>query len=74
MPLRKPNDGESQSDFMTYCMHELAQSDTQRSNEQMVAICLRAYRENKEDPRAKFADLIGEVADLVANGGHHETT
>lgn len=44
MPI-KPHKGESQSDFMARCMHELSQSDTERPNEQKVAICMSAWRD-----------------------------
>src|SRR5215471_1957353 len=56
MPLRKPKTGESQSEFMRYCMHELAtESETERPQEQMVAICLSAWREERGgSPPSKF--------------------
>ena len=38
MPLRKPKDGETQSHFMAYCMHELGKSETDRPQDQMVEI------------------------------------
>lgn len=37
--------GQTQSEFMSECMSELAASDTERSQEQMVAICLSKWRE-----------------------------
>lgn len=48
MPLRKPKTGESQSEWMGYCMAELKDSETERDQEQMVAICLNAWREGKK--------------------------
>jgi HK97 family phage prohead protease len=45
MPLRKPRKGESQSAWMEYCMHELATSETDRPQDQMIAICLTQWRE-----------------------------
>lgn len=55
MPLRKPEEGETQSEFMSYCMRELKDSDTERSQEQMVAICLRAWRGDKAE---KFVSIV----------------
>jgi HK97 family phage prohead protease len=51
MPLRKPHKGESQSDFMAYCMHELGQSDTERPQDQKVAICMTAWKDSKKSAR-----------------------
>lgn len=48
MPLRAPKKDESQKDYMAYCMHELGQADTERPQEQMVAICLRSFRQGKQ--------------------------
>jgi HK97 family phage prohead protease len=45
MPLRKPRADESQSNWMAYCMHELSsESERDRPQEQMVAICLDQWR------------------------------
>lgn len=62
MPLRDPGSDESQADFLKYCMHELGQSDTERSNEQMVAICLRAFRNGQAK---KFVALTVELEDSL---------
>ena len=45
MPLRKPHKGESQSDWMKYCMHEMGTSETDRPQDQQVAICMSAWRD-----------------------------
>lgn len=44
MPIPTPQKNEKQSEFMTRCMHEAA-TNPNRSNEQNVAICLDAWRE-----------------------------
>src|SRR5215471_1144553 len=44
MPIR-PRKNEDQSTFMSRCMTELSESETKRPQEQMVAICLSAWRE-----------------------------
>jgi HK97 family phage prohead protease len=61
MPI-KPHKGESQSDFMGRCMHELGQSDTDRPQDQKVAICMDAWREahGGEKPKGVVDDLTTE--------------
>jgi HK97 family phage major capsid protein/HK97 family phage prohead protease len=44
MPI-KPRKGEEKPAFMQRCMDELGQSDTERPQDQKVAICLNAWRE-----------------------------
>src|ERR1700756_4718566 len=44
MPVPKPHKGEEQSAFMERCMHEVSQN-SDRTNEQNVAICLGAWRD-----------------------------
>ena len=65
MPLRKPKEGESQSAYMQYCMHELGQSDTDRPQDQMVAICLEQWR--SKHPGAAKPKNDAEVARIIAN-------
>jgi HK97 family phage prohead protease/HK97 family phage major capsid protein len=64
MPI-KPHKGESQSDFMGRCMHELGQSDTDRPQDQKVAICMDAWREahGGEKPKGtvKQDDTSGDL-------------
>lgn len=68
MPLRRPHDGETQNQFMSYCMDELAGTDKDHS--QMVAICLRQFRRGPEDKsREKFAATVNKVADFIAKQG-----
>jgi HK97 family phage prohead protease len=56
MPI-KPHKGESQSDFMGRCMHELGQSDTERPQDQKVAICMSAWRDaHGGEPPKKSCD------------------
>jgi HK97 family phage prohead protease len=45
MPVPKPHKGESQDDFTDRCMSALADSDPDRPNEQRVAMCFSAWRE-----------------------------
>lgn len=44
MPIR-PHKGEDKDTFISRCMHELSQSDTERPQDQMVAICMSAWRD-----------------------------
>ena len=64
MPLRKPRKGESQSAWMQYCMHEVSTSETDRPQDQMVAICLSAWRE--AHPGSAKPKSEAEVARVVA--------
>jgi HK97 family phage prohead protease len=63
MPLRKPKKGESQADWMKYCMHELAQSETDRPQDQMVAICLTQWREKDKSLADAPKPTKGETYD-----------
>jgi len=45
MPVPKPHKGESQDDFMGRCMSALADSDPDRPQEQRLAMCFSAWRE-----------------------------
>lgn len=58
MPLPKPRKGESQSDFMSRCMHEASKSPD-RTNEQNVAACLGTWRDahGGQKPPSK-ADVV----------------
>jgi len=47
MPVPKPRKGESQSDFMGRCMHEVSKN-SDRPQEQNVAICLSTWRDSKK--------------------------
>jgi HK97 family phage major capsid protein len=44
MPIPKPTDNEKQADFISRCMHALADSDPDRPNEQRLAMCFTAWR------------------------------
>jgi len=44
MPIPKPKKGQSQTAFMAECMHEASKNES-RPNEQNVAICLGAWRD-----------------------------
>jgi hypothetical protein len=54
MPLRKPHAGESQRDFMSYCMDELGD----RPHDQKLAICLRQWRGEKSDDDDKATPTV----------------
>jgi hypothetical protein len=45
MPVPKPHKGESQDDFISRCMSKLADTDPDRPNEQRLAMCFSAWRE-----------------------------
>src|SRR5215471_1463371 len=65
MPLRKPKASESQSEWMAYCMHELAtESETERPREQMVAICLSAWREEHGGRPPSKSDVTEMLAKM----------
>lgn len=65
MPLRSPHKDESQKDFMSYCMGEL--KDTGREQDQMVAICLKAWREGPKDEKSEsgIGELIDRLVDVI---------
>jgi hypothetical protein len=51
MPVPKPKDGESKTDFMERCMHEVSKNPD-RPNEQNVAICLSTWRTKHPSDKA----------------------
>src|SRR5262249_17685 len=60
----KPRKGESQSDFMSRCMHETFSADApeSRTQEQAVAICFGYWRdEHGGKPPSKNADEIQRI-------------
>ena len=52
MPIT-PRKNESKDDFISRCMGELADSDTERPQEQMVAICQTAWRDGAKPRRPR---------------------
>jgi len=59
MPLRKPHKDETQEHWNQYCMHELSTSETERPQDQMIAICLQAWRD--KDKAAPSKDEIARA-------------
>ena len=56
MPVPKPKEGESQDDYMKRCMHEVSKN-TERSNDQNVAICMNTWRDaHPSAPKPKDKD------------------
>jgi hypothetical protein len=51
MPVPKPQKGESEDEFMERCMHEVSKN-SDRSNEQNVAICKQTWRDSKKEEKA----------------------
>ena len=45
MPVPTPRPGESESDYMGRCMGWMHDNDPERSQDQMVAICMRQFRD-----------------------------
>lgn len=45
MPVPEPQSGETQSDFISRCMSQLADEDPQRPNQQRLAICFSQWRD-----------------------------
>jgi HK97 family phage prohead protease/HK97 family phage major capsid protein len=74
MPIKPPRKGESQSDFMARCMHELGQSDTNRPQEQMVAICMDTWRtaHGGKKPSSKMVGKQGDAPDPEAGESHDD--
>src|SRR5215475_230115 len=56
MPVPKPRKGQSQSDFMGVCMHEVSKNKD-RTNEQNVAICMDAWRSAHGGSKPKSAEV-----------------
>jgi len=48
-------------------MRELSDAETERSQEQMLAICHRAWRGGRAEGRARLAALFEEVAELATS-------
>src|SRR5215471_964186 len=61
MPIR-PRKNEDQSTFMSRCMTELSESETKRPQEQMVAICLTAWREEHGGTPPSKSDITTWIA------------
>src|SRR6516164_5749859 len=64
MPVPKPHKDESQDDFTNRCMHALGQSDPDRPNEQRLAMCFSAWREEHGgDPPKKAKRAKQDIDD-----------
>ena len=50
MPLPSPKPKETEDEFISRCMHVLANSDSERPQKQRVAICYSQWRKKKEAP------------------------
>jgi len=51
MPVPEPKKGESEDKFMERCMHEVSKN-SDRSNDQNVAICKQTWRDAKKEEKA----------------------
>jgi len=60
MPMPKPRKGESQSDYMGRCMHEMSQG-SDRTNEQNVAACMQGWRDAHGGKKPSKAAQISAV-------------
>jgi len=47
MPIPKPRDKETEREFITRCVSQLAKEDPDNSNKQRVAICFETWRKSK---------------------------
>jgi HK97 family phage prohead protease len=65
MPIT-PRKGEDKDTFISRCMHELAQSGTERPNDQMVAICQSAWRDahGGEKPKSFKTDRAYSILNI----------
>jgi HK97 family phage prohead protease len=75
MPVLKPHKAESQDDFVSRCMSDLKDSDPDRPNEQRLAMCFSAWREEPGgEPPKKAKDNGDDVdPDDVPNPGDDES-
>ena len=64
MPLPKPHKGESKDDFISRCMHEAYGPDAppDRTQEQAVAMCMSAWRQEHGGEPPKKATVAGIIA------------
>lgn len=75
MPIPKPGENESQSDFVSRCMSFLDEEDSSLDQDQRVAACHDAYRRaKKEDETEEAADVLGDPFPLSdPNTSYHRS-
>ena len=69
MPLRKPKAGETQAEWMAYCMHVEYGEGSDRPQEQAVAICLNAWRAERggpPPPKSAIDDWMARCREILA--------
>ena len=60
MPVPKRKKGESKNEFMSRCISELIKVDTNRSKDQIIAICGSTWREGRKSLNAEIDKNIQE--------------
>ncbi|HMF29118.1 MAG TPA: HK97 family phage prohead protease, partial [Candidatus Cybelea sp.] len=58
--MPKPKEGQSQSDYMEECMHEMSKGD--RTNEQNVAACMQGWRDEHGGKKPADKDMAHYLA------------
>ena len=75
MPIR-PRSGEEKDAFISRCMKELSESDTDRPQDQKVAICMTAWRDKDKESKAVSPDDYDTreefMADCISETGDEE--
>jgi len=51
MPVPKPEPGESEDDFISRCISTLHDTDPERPDDQIIAMCFTAWREKEKKER-----------------------
>lgn len=62
MPVPKPNSGESESEFVGRCMHEIGNEYDQQ---QALAICYNTYRQERAEANNKTVDALKQAENQV---------
>lgn len=69
MPVPKPNSGESETEFVNRCMHEIGNEYDQQ---QALAICFNTYRTEQGNANQKAQEFVKNaeesVKDFLKNG------
>lgn len=58
MPIPKPRKGESSKEFISRCVSSLHDTDPNRPNKQIVAICFSTYRKAKGISETHIKEIV----------------
>jgi len=64
LPVPKPNEGESEDEFISRCISTLTEEDPDRPKDQIAAMCYDSWRDNSKNAKSLYDKLVGRFGKI----------